>query len=347
MSILKKWFSEDSDRERAQFRRELADSVEAQDNLMMADIAKVIHKMPEGSSVVALRKYRGTVFAGLVVPTWPNGDMTLTVEMWRKGLLNPVGSPGSWIPASKVNLLSEFTDPPDAALAFFVLTPTGQYALAFSHLVRSDGQVHWVSDEGYICRVAEVLVEAGLVKAGAEPSEHANGRKPTTMDSSEILQSARELHEALQSWMRMLFTSLEQRGTSQEDAALQMAGLLGKMEGASKQWPPPIAALAMTSVLTSYIQYLTTEEGGLNGITADLAIEILGPLMRLGDGLDALLKEEGWRKEQIAVQVSTLSENVIAITRGAVPGIAPLTFAFAADNYSKLLLKGMLTSSIS
>jgi hypothetical protein len=168
MSIFKKLFEGSGDRERAHFRKGLANSVESQDNLMMVDIAKILHKMPEGSTVVALRKYRGTVLAGLVVP---NGDITLTTELFSKGRLNPDGSPGAWrlIPEIKLNLLKEFTDPPDAALAFFVLTPTGQYAFAFSHVVRSDGDVQWISNEAYVCSVAEVLIEAGLFEASPGP----------------------------------------------------------------------------------------------------------------------------------------------------------------------------------
>ena len=168
MNIFKKWFMEGAgDRQRAQLRKELVDSVESQDNLMMIDIAKVHHKVPEGSSVVALRKHRGTILAGIVVL---NGNITLTIEMFRKGILNPEGCPGAWrlIPESRLNLLKEFTNPPEAALAFFALTPSGQYAYAFSHLVRSDGQVQWISDADLVRRVADVLIETGLFQADAE-----------------------------------------------------------------------------------------------------------------------------------------------------------------------------------
>ena len=152
---------------RAQFHRELADSVLAQDDLMMVDIAKILHKMP-GSSVVAMRKYQGTVFAGLVVL---NGNISLTMEMFRKGILNPTHSPSEWtvIPESKLNLVQEFTDPPEAALAFFVLTPSGGYAFALSHIVRSDGDVQWVSNVDFVHRVADVLVELGVCQADRVP----------------------------------------------------------------------------------------------------------------------------------------------------------------------------------
>jgi hypothetical protein len=169
MSIFKKFTESAGDSERARFRKELAGSLQSQDNLMMMDIAKILRKMPVGSSVVALRKYRGTILAGVVVL---NGNTLLTTDLFSKGLLNPDGLPGLWrlIPESRLNLLKEFTNPPDAALAFFVLTPTGQYAFAFSHIVRSDGEVHWISDADWVCRVADVLVESGLFEAGAGPS---------------------------------------------------------------------------------------------------------------------------------------------------------------------------------
>ncbi len=170
MDMLKKCLAERTgDSGRAQLREELAASVESQDSLMMVDIAKVLHEMPKQSSVIAVRKYRGAVLAGLVVP---HGDIALTIKIFSKGHLNPDGSPGAWrlIPETKLNLLKEFTDPPDAALAFFILTPTGQYALAFSHLVRSDGGVHWVSNADYICQVAEVLSEVDLIEGDPDSS---------------------------------------------------------------------------------------------------------------------------------------------------------------------------------
>lgn len=152
------------DTERAEFRQQLAESIQAQDDLMMIDIAKVLQKMPEGSTVVAFRKFRGTVLAGVVVL---NGDIGLMTEMYGKGILNPEGSPGVWrfISTTKLNLLAEFSDPPEAALAFFVLTPDGQYAFALSHIVRADGNVQWVSKTDYVGRVADVLVDSGLLQA--------------------------------------------------------------------------------------------------------------------------------------------------------------------------------------
>jgi hypothetical protein len=153
----------DASGERSQFAQNLAESISAQDDVMMMDIAKVLKKMPEGSSVIAFRKYRGTVLAGLVVP---NGDIVTTTELYGRGLLNPEGSPGAWrlIPDTKLNLLKEFSDPPEAALAFFVLSPSGEYAFALSHLVRSDGNLQWISKADYVCRVADVLIEAGLLQ---------------------------------------------------------------------------------------------------------------------------------------------------------------------------------------
>jgi hypothetical protein len=151
---------------RAQFCQELAGSVQIQDGLMMADIAKILHKVPTGSSIVALRKYRGTVLAGLVVAA---GDLALTFEGFRRGALNPDHSPGMWklIPESKLNLLAEFTDsPPESALAFFVLTPTGGCVMAFSHIVRTDNDVQWVSKADYTEKVAKVLLDVGLFEKG-------------------------------------------------------------------------------------------------------------------------------------------------------------------------------------
>jgi hypothetical protein len=110
--------------ERRQLRQELSRSVEFQDNLMMVDIAKIVHKVPEGSSVIAFRKYRGTLHAGLVVPS---GSLSITLDLMSKGLLNPDGTPGAWrlISPSKLDLLKEFDRPPEGALAYFALTPTG------------------------------------------------------------------------------------------------------------------------------------------------------------------------------------------------------------------------------
>ena len=161
--------------------------------------------------------------------------------------------------------------------------------------------------------------------------------------SNEVLQSALAIHEALGSWMRMLFAALEEVGTSEEEATLQMSALFVKMEEVSKGYAPAIISLTMTSILTGYIQYLTTEEGDLNGITAELAVAVITPLMSLGDGLDAVLQEEGWKKENIAGQVSVLSKEITRIANGTTPGIAPLTFAFTIDNYTKLLIKGTMT----
>ena len=163
MSMFKKLFG---NLERKEFHKELAGSVQFQDDLMMMDIAKVLHQMPEGSSVFALRKYRETVLGGVVVL---NGDITLLTDMFGKGLLNPEGSPGAWrlIPEIKLNLLAEFENPPEAALAFLALSPSGDYALALSHIVRSDGEVQWVTDAEYICSVASVLAEVGLLAGGS------------------------------------------------------------------------------------------------------------------------------------------------------------------------------------
>lgn len=150
--------------EKAQFRQKLADSVIEQDMLMMTDIAKILHKMP-GASIVAMRKYRGTVFGGLVVF---EDKITLTMDKFQEGSLNPARSPKEWIeiPESKLNLGREFLNPPDAALAFFVLTRSGQYALAFSHIVRSNGEVQWISNADFVLRVADVLVELGIFEDG-------------------------------------------------------------------------------------------------------------------------------------------------------------------------------------
>jgi L-fucose mutarotase/ribose pyranase (RbsD/FucU family) len=103
------------------------------------------------------------------------------------------------------------------------------------------------------------------------------------------------------------------------------------------------AALA-AFILTSYIQHLTTEEGDLNAISAELAVAVIVPLMSLRDQLDSVLQEEGWKKEDIAPQVSELSKEMISAANGAEPGIAPLTLAFAVDNYAKLLIKGTMTT---
>jgi hypothetical protein len=156
----------DADKERTYFRQELASSVKSQDSLMMTDIAKVLHKVPDGSSVIAFRQYHGTVLAGPVVL---DGNTSLMFEMFHNGVLNPDGSPGLWrlIPKNKLDLLKEFVNPPEAALAYFVLTPAGHYALAFSHIVRSDNDVHWVSDTDFVRRIADVLVEAGLFQGKA------------------------------------------------------------------------------------------------------------------------------------------------------------------------------------
>jgi hypothetical protein len=162
MSFLKSLFGKnEGNRERADFKKELANSIESQDNLMLMDVAKVLEKMPEGCSVVAFRKYRGTVLAGVVVA---NGDIGLMAELGIKGRLNPESSPGLWrlVPESRLKILKGLADPPDAALAFFVLAPSGQYAFAYSHLVRADGNVQWINDAEFICDVADMLLELNL-----------------------------------------------------------------------------------------------------------------------------------------------------------------------------------------
>lgn len=152
--------------DRKQFRQVLAGSVQLQDSLMMADIVKVLHKVPEGSSIVALRQYHGTVLAGLVVV---QGDLVLTFEGFRKGALNPDSSPGMWrlIPESRLKLLAKFTDPPEAALAFLALAPSGGCRMAFSHIARADNNVQWVSSNEYIENVVKVLLEVGLFEEGS------------------------------------------------------------------------------------------------------------------------------------------------------------------------------------
>jgi hypothetical protein len=156
--------SQQSVTERAQFRQKLANSVLEQDMLMMVDIAKILHKMP-GSSVVAMRNYGGTFFAGLVVF---EDNISLTMDAFSEGRLNPARSPSQWmaIPESKLNLGREFINPPEAAVAFFVLTRSGGYALALSHIARSDGDVQWISNDDFILRVADVLVELGVFQEG-------------------------------------------------------------------------------------------------------------------------------------------------------------------------------------
>jgi hypothetical protein len=148
--------------ERDVFFKRLANSIEEQDTVMMVDISKVLSGSPAGSSVIALRRYRGAVQAGVVVL---NGDIGHTVEMLRAGALNPRGSPDEWKLVSKdtFDLLSAFTNPPEAALAFFVMAPSGRQALAFTHLVRGDGELQWVSEADVINRVGDALSEAEIL----------------------------------------------------------------------------------------------------------------------------------------------------------------------------------------
>jgi hypothetical protein len=181
---------------------------------------------------------------------------------------------------------------------------SGGPAFAFSHIVRSDGDVQWNSTADFIERVAHVLVEVGVCeKAGAEASVQErsaedfkllNPIKPEVvallentstrtssqdkLDSNEVLQSALAIHEALGSWMQMLFAALEKGGTNKEEATLQMAAMFGKMEQASNGYFPAITSLVMASTLRSYVQYLTTDEGDLNCITPELALVIIRPL---------------------------------------------------------------------
>ncbi len=178
------------------------------------------------------------------------------------------------------------------------------------------------------------------------PQVHNEAQPPSksNFNGSEVLQSAHAIHESLAAWMQLLLAELEEKEMSQEEATIQMSALFVKIEKSAEGYAPAIKSLAMTCILTNYIQYLTTEEGNLSGISAQLAVAAVVPLMSLRDQLDSMLLEEGWKKEDVAAQVPRLSKEIIIATNGTKPGIAPLTFAYIVDNYAKFLIKGVMTA---
>jgi hypothetical protein len=214
----------------------------------------------------------------------------------------------------------------------------------FADIVRRELKIPLVAESETLSEppASSARIPNELTRVGPQSSE-----KLTAADGNDVLQAARQIHDGLTRWSRMLFAQFEQRGIAQQEAGLQMSALFGKLEGVAKQIPPAIASATMLSLLTQYLQYLTTEEGGLNNITAELATGILVPLMRLQDRLDSVLCEEGWAREQIASQVSALSEKIMGVTKASPPGIAPLTLAFAVDNYVKLLITGIVVPASS
>jgi hypothetical protein len=144
--------------------------------------------------------------------------------------------------------------------------------------------------------------------------------KGSEFDSSAVLQSAITLHNALASWMSMLRLGLKKAGTSEGDVTLQMTSLYSEIEQASKQYFPPIVSLVIASTLRGYVQYLTTEEGGLNCITAELAVTVISSLSTLEDQLLALLRDAGWNGEQITAQCNELSKKInTLLPKGVLP----------------------------
>jgi hypothetical protein len=178
-------------------------------------------------------------------------------------------------------------------------------------------------------------VVALLERTPAKTGEHSE------FDTNTVLQSAHAIHEALTSWMSMLRLGLTKAGTSEEEGTSQTTALYSRIEHLSKGYFPPIISLAIASTLRSYVQYLTTEEGGLNSITPELSVQIISSLYTLEDGLFALVRDAGWNKVHITTQCSELSEKITTVASTAKPGIAPLTLAFTIDNYAKVLLANM------
>lgn len=164
-------------------------------------------------------------------------------------------------------------------------------------------------------------------------------------DGSAVFQAGVEIHEALTAWMPILRFGLSKTGTSEGDANFQMGALYNAIEQASRSYFPPVVSIAIASFLRSYVQYLTTEEGDLNCITAELAVKIICSLSTLEDGLFALLRDAGWNNEQIAAQSGELSAKIGSLAGTAKAGIVPLTLAFTMDTYAKALVSGPMGQS--
>jgi hypothetical protein len=173
----------------------------------------------------------------------------------------------------------------------------------------------------------------------------ASAEDQNKFDSNAILQAAIEIHDALTAWMPLLRFGLSRAGTSEGDANFQMGALYTTIEQASRSYFPPIVSIAIASTLRSYVQYLTTEEGNLNCITAELAVKIICSLSTLEDGLFALVREAGWNNEQIQAQSGELSAKIGSFAGTAKAGIVPLTLAFTMDTYAKALVSGPMGQS--
>lgn len=153
------------------------------------------------------------------------------------------------------------------------------------------------------------------------------------MDSNEVLNSALAVHESLSSWIPTLLSVLEERGVSRDEASLQMYRLFAKMEGITREFAPAISSLAVTYVLSKDVEAMRSA----------LATALSEAVQRLGKGLVEVLKEEGYTKEQVSQEMSSLVGKIDALESSSL--VKSLTLSVALDNYAKYLIKETMLPS--
>jgi uncharacterized coiled-coil protein SlyX len=156
-------------------------------------------------------------------------------------------------------------------------------------------------------------------------------------NSNEAMKSARSAHEHLESWIQVLLTLLTNKGVNREQASLRMAALIERVGAVSSQFPPPIVSLALTFLLNYQIDQTSASLG-----QSEMVSELRKAVTGLGEGLAAVLKEEGWKKDDVTRQMSLLTDKLLAVSEDSGGLVFTLTVAVTLDNYAKFLVKETL-----
>ena len=114
---------------------------------------------------------------------------------------------------------------------------------------------------------------------------------------------------------------------SRDEASLQMYRLFAKMEGITREFAPAISSLAVTYVLSKDVEAMRSA----------LATALSEAVQRLGKGLVEVLKEEGYTKEQVSQEMSSLVGKIDALESSSL--VKSLALSVALDNYAKYLIK--------
>jgi hypothetical protein len=181
----------------------------------------------------------------------------------------------------------------------------------------------------------ELLARSELMGLPATASSQFRElEKNQASNSDDIIRCALALHEHLGSWIQILLKVLSDKGIDREHGSLGVASLREKMEAISCRFPPPVVSLTLLFLLDFHATTLGQNDFQVQGLR-----EAGGGL---GKGLVAILKEEGWTKEDINPQTSLLTDKLVTAAKESGSLVFALTVAVILDNYAKHLVKETL-----